>query len=583
MARGAECEQGVLHRDANDAWVSETWADTGRRARVFAAALIDLGLQHGERVAIMSGTRYEWLWCDYGAICAGGVRTSVYPSSLPADVEHILSDASARVVVAESAAQIDALRDLRSALPELTVVISLDGSREGDWLVPLEGVVSRGESVLAAQPYEALTGDDIAAILYTSGTTGRAKGVLLTHRSWNATLESLIAVDLLHEDDVTLLWLPLAHAFGKALSLMAVRAGYLTYIDGNLDRIASNLDEVKPTFMCSVPRILEKIHARVKTGAEANPVKRRLLDWAASVAMTTQELEATGERVPRKLGVQTKVADALVLKKIRGAFGGRLRFLSSGSGALDPAIAKWFGGAGITVLEGCGLTEAGSTTSLNRIGEVEYGTVGKPLPGTEVAFDTDGEILVRSASVMKEYHGNPEATAETFADDGWLRTGDVGMLTDRGNIRITDRKKNVFKTANGKYVAPSVIEARFMAVCPYAAQFVVVGESRRFVVGLIALDPVAMKDWAQERGVTYSDFAELMRTDEVQALAQGYVDELNLDLNRWEQIKKFVLLDRELTIEAGDLTPSMKLRRKAVERSFEGDIAAQYVEESSHQ
>lgn len=458
----------------NGEWRSDTWQRFGERVEEFAAGLIALGVEAGDIVAIAARTSYDWIVADQAVMAAGAATTTIYPTSSRQGVEHILRDSGAHAVIADGD-QLEILRSLRSELDDVRVVIALAPSVEtpdtGDGqVVSTHEVAERGRAALAQDGQavrrrsDALAPTDLAWLLYTSGTTGASKGVRLQHAAWLYEAEALASLDLFEPDDVQFLWLPLSHAFGKLMLMVSSRIGGVTAVDGDTTRIAENLAEIRPTYMCSVPRVLEKVHAGVQARASDVTPRGRLLKWATEAG--TAALEPGAGRAVR---LRRALAERLVLRKVRESLGGRLRFLVSGSAPLDPEITRWFSGIGIPVYEGFGMTESGAATTLNRADALEWGTVGAPLPGTKVRIADDGELLVRGPGLMEGYHRNPEATSSTVVD-GWLHTGDIATLTPVGNVRITDRKKNVFKTATGKWVAPGSIEAKFMAVCPYAAQ-----------------------------------------------------------------------------------------------------------------
>ncbi|WP_214369295.1 AMP-dependent synthetase/ligase [Pseudonocardia sp. H11422] len=571
---------------AGGTWESVTWQATGDRVTTLAAGLLALGLEPGERVAIVSGTRIEWVLADLAVMCAGGATTTVYPSTIADDVAYILSDSDSRVVVAEDATQLAKLREHRAELPNLHTVVLIDGEPDGDdqdWVIGLDELARRGGKLLAETPaavterIATITPDALATLIYTSGTTGRSKGVRLTHAAWAYQGETLSSERVLRPDDVQYLWLPLAHAFGKVLLTAQLAIGFATAIDGRVDRIVDNLAVVRPTFMGAAPRIFEKVYARiVSTVAAEGGVKAKLFGWAIGVGRKVSEAKLAGRSVSPVLAAQHRVADALVLRKIRDRFGGRIRFFVSGSAALAPDLARWFHAVGLLILEGYGMTECAAGASVNRPDNFRLGTVGLPLPGTEIRIAADGEVLMRSPSVMTGYHQLPEATAGAL-DDDWLATGDIGELDADGFLRITDRKKDLFKTSGGKYVAPQPIEGKLLALCPYVSQAIVHGGDRNFCSALIALDPEAIRSWAAGQGMADRPYTEIIGSDAVRALVQGYLDQLNARLNRWETIKKFVLLERELTIEDGELTPSLKIRRKKVEEANRDRLDALYA------
>ncbi|NMI02174.1 AMP-dependent synthetase/ligase [Pseudonocardia acidicola] len=571
---------------AGDSWESVSWQTTGDRVTDLAAGLLAVGLEAGERVAIVSGTRFEWILADLAVMCAGGATTTVYPSTIAEDVAYILSDSQSRVVIAEDAAQLAKVRERRAELAEVHTVVLIDGEPGPDdagWVIGFDELARRGAELLAAKPdavterIATIAPDDLATLIYTSGTTGRSKGVRLTHAAWTYQGSTLSSEGILRPDDLQYLWLPLAHAFGKVLLTAQLAIGFATAVDGRVDRIVDNLAVVRPTFMGAAPRIFEKAYAKIVTtiAAEGGP-KAKLFDWAISVGRKVSEAKLAGRSVSPLLAAQHRIADALVLRRIRDRFGGRIRFFVSGSAALAPDLARWFHAAGMLILEGYGMTECAAGASVNRPDAFRLGSVGRPLPGTEVTIAEDGEVLMRSPSVMTGYHQLPEATADAL-HDGWLATGDIGELDADGFLRITDRKKDLFKTSGGKYIAPQPIEGKLLALCPYVSQVVVHGAGRNFCSALIALDPDAVKVWAATQQLGDLPYSELLASAQVHELVQGYIDRLNAQLNRWETIKKFVLLERELTIEDGELTPSLKIRRKKVEAANLDRLDALYT------
>ena len=567
------------HREAfrypvGDRWESVTWHQVGERVNRIAAGLLALGLQTEDRVAVASTTRYEWVLADASIMCAGGATTTVYPTTGSEDVQFILADSNSRVLFAEDDEQIAKVRRHREKLPDLQQVVTFDGTPDGDWVISLADLEKKGEEYLKENPdavekaVSALTPDHLATLIYTSGTTGRPKGVRLVHDCWSYEGAAIRALNLLTEDDLQYLWLPLSHVFGKVLLCAQAEIGFATAVDGRIDKIVDNLGVVKPTFMGAAPRIFEKVHARVTTMThDEGGLKAKIFDWAFRVGIKVSRLRRAGKPVPKPLQLQFAIADKLVFTKLRERFGGRIRYLISGSAALNNDIAEWFDAAGLTILEGYGLTETSGASCVNRPDDQQIGTVGPPLPGTEIKIASDGEILMRGPGVMRGYHNQPDLTAEVLDEDGWFHTGDIGELV--GNkVRITDRKKDLIKTSGGKYVAPQAIEAQFKAICPYAAQLVVHGEGRKFVSALVTLDPEAIQEWAEQHGMAGKSYAEIVTSDQAREMVQKYIDELNSRLNRWETIKKFVILPHDLTVEEGDLTPSLKLKRKAVEQKY---------------
>ncbi len=555
-----------------DGWGSLTWAETGERVRHLAAGLLALGIRREQRVAIASSTRLEWLLADLAIICSGAATTTVYPSTAQEDVGYIVADSGSRLVFAENATQVDKIAARRSELPEVVKVVVFDGEADGDWVMTLAELEELGRAHLAEDPEAVeravaeIGPEDLATLIYTSGTTGRPKGVRLTHDCWVYEGVAIDALGILRPDDLQYLWLPLAHSFGKVLEAAQLAIGFASAVDGNVDRLVDNLAVVRPTFMAGAPRIFEKVHARVVTMTAAEGgAKKKIFDWAFRVGHQVSALRQQGQQPSGLLALQNAVADRLVFSKIKGRFGGRLRYFISGSAALSREIAEWFHAAGILILEGYGLTETSAFSFVNRPERWRFGTVGLPAPGTEVKIADDGEILVRGPGVMRGYHNLPEQTAETLTEDGWLRTGDIGELHD-GMLRITDRKKDLIKTSGGKYVAPQGIEGTFKAVCPYASQIVVHGDGRNYVVALITLDEDSMTSWAEQNGMAGRPYAELVGDPRVREMVEGYIDQLNSKLNRWETVKKFEILPADLTVEEGDLTPSLKVKRKAVER-----------------
>ena len=565
-------------------WESVTWAKVDARVRQIAAGLVALGIESEQRVAIISSTRYEWVVADLAVMLAGGATTAIYPTTSESDVTYIVADSQSRIVFAENDAQIAKLRANRSGLPELSKVVTFDGTADGDWVISLADLENLGAASLAQAP--SVVGDRIAAIepqhlatlIYTSGTTGRPKGVRLSHDCWTYEVAAVDAIDILNQDDLQYLWLPLAHVLGKVLLTLPMQIGFPTVLDGRVDKIVDNLAVVSPTFMGAAPRIFEKAYARITNTVRAEGgVKAKLFDWAIGVGSRVAVLRAEGRSASVLLAVQFVLADRLVLHKIQDRFGGRIRYFISGSAALNSDVARWFDSAGLLILEGYGLTESSAASFVNRPGSYVFGSVGWPLPGTEVQIATDGEILLRGPGIMAGYHNLPEETAETVDPDGWLHTSDIGNLDARGFLRITDRKKDLFKTSNGKNVAPSAIESIFQGVCPYASQLIVEGEGRSFVSALITLDSDAIAGWAAQNDMAGMPYAELVSSAAVRQLIQGYIDELNAKLNHWETIKKFIILYRDLSVDAGDLTPSMKLRRRVVADKYKNDLDSLYA------
>ncbi|MGH3931222.1 MAG: AMP-dependent synthetase/ligase, partial [Pseudonocardiaceae bacterium] len=451
-----------------EVWVSRSWHEVGERVTLLAAGLIALGIKPEQRVAIASGTRYEWILADLAVICAGAATTTVYPSAIPEDVAFILVDSQSRVVFAEDDDQIAKLRGHRDSLALVTAVVTFDGSAADDWVISLDRLAELGAAHLAQHPdaveqrSTAIRPEQLATLIYTSGTTGRPKGVRLRHSSWTYEGAAIAALNLLDVDDLQYLWLPIAHAFGKVLLSAQLQLGFSTAIDGRMDRIAANLAVVRPTFMGAAPRIFEKAYGRIVSTARAEGgVKARIFDWACGVGLEVSRRSRQGRPVPWHLAVQHRLADKLVFAKVRDRFGGRLRFFLSGSAALSSDVAEWFHAAGILILEGYGLTESSAGTLVNRPDRFMFGTVGLPLPGTEVKIAGDGEVLLRGPGVMDGYHHLESETREALVGDGWLATGDIGEIDAGGFLRLTDRKKDLFKTSGGKYVAPSHIEGRF--------------------------------------------------------------------------------------------------------------------------
>jgi long-chain acyl-CoA synthetase len=376
---------------------------------------------------------------------------------------------------------------------------------------------------------------------------------------------------------VQFLWLPMAHSFGKVLLSTQLACGFATAVDGRVDRIIDNLAVVKPTFMGAAPRIFEKAHARIVTmQAAEGGAKEKIFNAAFAVGKKVDALQREGKSVPLPLKLQHALFDRLVFSKIRDRFGGRVRFFISGAAALNRDIAEWFHASGILILEGYGLTESSAGSFVNHPESYKFGTVGPVFPGSRVRLGEGDEIQIAGPGVMDGYHNLPDETAKTLTEDGWLRSGDKGSIDSEGFLTITGRIKELFKTSGGKYIAPPAIEAKFKAVCPYASQFMVFGNERNYCVALVTLDPDAVADWAKENGVS-GDYSAIVAHAKTQQMVQGYVDQLNNQLNRWETIKKFELLDHDLSVETGELTPSMKVKRNVVESNYSGLIDKMYA------
>ncbi|MET8830313.1 AMP-dependent synthetase/ligase [Streptomyces sp. NPDC004610] len=567
-----------------DDWKSLTWAQTAERVYAIAAGLIELGVEPEQRVALAAATRIEWILADLGIMCAGAATTTVYPQTNAGESAFILADSGSRVLIAENAEQLAKAVEKRAELPELTHVVVIDAEgvdTADDHVLTLADLEARGAARLEKDPdlvtkrVGAITKDQLATLIYTSGTTGRPKGVRLPHDNWSYMAKAIAATGLTDKDDVQYLWLPLAHVFGKVLTSGHIEVGHVTAVDGRVDKIIENLPVVRPTYMAAVPRIFEKVYNGVAAKARAGgPAKFKIFQWAAGIAreyakVSQDNFRRTGSAsVPFGLAAKHKVADRLVYAKLRDAFGGRLRACVSGSVALAPEIGYFFAGAGIHILEGYGLTESSAASFVNPGEAYRTGTVGKPLPGTEVRIAEDGEILLRGPGIMEGYHGLPEQTAEVLEPDGWFHTGDIGELSPDGYLRITDRKKDLFKTSGGKYIAPTEIEGSFKSVCPYVSNILVHGADRNYCTALIALDEVSLLQWAKENGLEGRSYAEVVAAPATVAMVEGYVQQLNAGLQRWQTIKKFRLLPRDLDIEHGEITPSLKLKRPVVEREY---------------
>ena len=564
----------------DDRWVSLSWLQTKDKAFQLAAGLLALGIGPEDRVAIASSTRMEWVLADLAIMCAAGATTAIYPSTQHEDVRYILADSQSKMVVAEDDVQVGKVLDHLDELPELINIVQLDGKVDHPKVIGWGDLERLGREYLDAHPtavddvIAAIGPEDLATLIYTSGTTGRPKGVRLVQDCWTYEGAAVEAYDIISADDLQYLWLPLSHVFGKALIAIQLYIGFTTAVDGRIDKIVENLGVVQPTFMCGAPRIFEKVRARVMMTA-SHGVKAKIFDWAFGVGRKVSPMRLAGREPSGLLAVQYALADRLVFSKIKARMGGRIRFFVSGSAPLSREVQEWFHAAGLLVLEGYGLTETCVPTCVNNPRATRFGTVGPPVPGSQVKIADDGEILIKGPGVMRGYHNMPEATEQALKD-GWFATGDIGELDEQGYLRITDRKKDLIKTSGGKYVAPQKVEGVLKTACPYISQVLVYGDGRKYATALITLDPEAIEGWAKEQGLSYSSVEELAGSQEVHDLIEGFVTQATNSSSAGRRSRSSRSCRAELTVEEGEVTPSLKVRRKTVEKKYADVLNSMY-------
>ena len=562
--------------ESEEGWSEVSWSDADGRVRDYANGFLARGIKKGDNVALLARNSLDWALVDFALAHIGAVGIPVYASSSPHDVGYLLAHSEAVAIVCEDAAQLAKVEEVSEELPALQHVLTYHD---------LEGLAAHGRDFAQAQPTalaeatEAIGEDDLFTIIYTSGTTGPPKGCMLSNRNYYemASVVDRMETRYYHPDDVMLLYLPLAHNYGRLMLLLGAHVGFTIAFVADPLRVAEVLPQVRPTLLPSVPRVYEKVHSAVLARFDAaTGTKRRLIDWALPIGREVSRLEGEGKRVPAGLRAKHRVADRLVFSKVREPFGGRLRMPGSGGAPLAKEIIEFFDAIGIRIGEGYGLTECTTACSTNRPDLYRFGSVGQPLPGFEIRIADDGEIEVRSETVFQGYYKEPDATAAVLGPDGWLKTGDIGMLDDDGFLHITDRKKDILVTAGGKNVAPQNIE-NDLKTSKYVSQALVVGDARPYVSALVTLDPVEVERWASENGIDADDASALASDERVHALLQGVVDDVNRERSRFEQVKRFAILPRDFTLEHGEITPTLKVRRRAVQEHFAAEIDALYA------
>lgn len=589
---GSTPDSPALRLRDGEGWRTLTWEQVDQRVRAIAHALLAIGLDPEDRCAIVAPTSLAWFLADVAILCAGAATTTAFPQAPDADLAFILEDSGARVVFVDGPEEVARMSRLRGALPHVEQVVVFDADDadpDDDWMVSLDRLERRGRDHAARHP-EAfdescarIRPDQLATLMYTSGTTGQPRGVMLSHDAWIYEAEAIDALGVLDPSDLQYLWLPLAHSLAKVLQLSFVRMGIPTAIDGRPEVLLDNLTTVRPTFMAAVPATFERIQRALYEEAKRNgPVAYTAFRWAIRVGRQVRTAQRGGP-VPSGLRLAHRAADRLVGKPVRDRLGGRLRFLISGGAPLAPETGTFFHALGLPVLEGYGLTESGAASCVNRPQHVRYGTVGPPLPGCDVRIGPSGEIQLRSRGLMRGYWNDPEATAAAFTADGFLRTGDLGHVLPSGHVQITGRSKEILVTSAGKNVAPSRVEQRLRAACRYVQHVVLFGDNRPWCVALVTLEPATCRTWAFDHEIPFASIADLAAHPDVTALIQKYVRRVNQGLASFERIRRFAVLPELLTEANGLLTPSAKVRRHLVATRFAATLDRLYEVDTARQ
>jgi long-chain acyl-CoA synthetase len=545
-------------------WQDVTVAEVATIAQEIGLGLVDLGVQPGDRVSILCRTRPEWTYCDFGATETGACVVPIYPTNSPEECEWVLSDSGARVVICEDATQVAKIAEVRSRLPALEHVIVIDAEGAPDDAISLEDLRARGAHGDRSEldhRIAAVKGDDPYTIIYTSGTTGPPKGCVLTHGNYRAILTMAQSTRAVENDELTYLYLPLAHSFALLIQLLSFDVGAaLAYWSNDPQQIVVELNEVRPTNFPSVPRIFEKIYTLVTSNGDPEQIKQ-----AVHVGITVRELELADKPVPPELQAHFDRAEEELFSKVRAAFGGNMRQAVSGAAPIAKEILEFFFACGVPVFEGYGMTETATAATFQSIDDYKFGTVGKPFPGVELRIAEDGEVLIKGENIFAGYHNNADASFGAVKN-GWLHTGDLGSLDEDGFLSITGRKKDIIITAGGKNLTPANIE-NDMKQCRWVSQAVMYGDRRPYPVMLVTLDAEEIVPWAQQRGLP-GDVEQLARHPEVHALVQAHLDKANEKYAQVEKVKKLAILGHDLSQETGELTPTLKVKRNVVNEKY---------------
>jgi long-chain acyl-CoA synthetase len=567
LAARKHADRVAVRQKRDGAWQSLTYAEVGQIVREIALGLIELGIQPGERVSILCTTRPEWTYADFAISSAGAVVVPIYPTNSPEECEWVARNSEAVAVICEDAGQGAKIAAVRDRLPSLRHLIVVDPSGDVGDAISLDALRERGrggDEAVLEQRMNGVRPDDPFTFIYTSGTTGPPKGCVLSHDNYRSVLNMCESLDVVQEDEVVYLFLPLAHAFALLVQLLTVDVGStIAYFGGDTRAIVPELAEVKPTYMPAVPRIFEKIYT-LATGKLSDEDRERLRQ-AVELGVKVRDLEARGEPVPDELRKAYEVADERVFRNVRAIFGGNLRQAVTGAAPIAPEILEFFYAAGVPVLEGYGMTETATVATYSTVEHHRFGTVGRALPGNEIRIAQDGEVFIKGPNIFRGYYRNDDASFGAIVD-GWLHTGDLGSLDEDGYLKITGRKKDIIITAGGKNLTPANLE-NDMKQSRWISQAIMHGDRRPYPVMVITLDEEEIAQFAQERGLP-TDVAELSRHPDVRELIQAQLDKANAKYAQVEQVKKFVILDHDLSQETGELTPTLKVKRNVVNEKY---------------
>lgn len=576
----------ALKAKVDGVWKPTTFREFGQQAKEVAAGLLSLGVEKGSCVGLLSGNRPEWHISDAGTLLAGAATSPVYASNSPSQVAYVLGHSDSTVAIVENQDQLDKVLKTKAELPKLNkvVVINGEGTEDSDLVISFEELKRLGReyeksnSGALDERIKSVVPEDLATLVYTSGTTGPPKGAMLTHANFAWTLEALGKVLPFQEGaERVMSYLPLAHIFERLTSDWGgVYYGVEVWFAESIEKLLPNLQECKPTFFIGVPRVYEKFYMGVKAKVAAHE-KKDLIEKAINLGLAKVEAEQAGKSLPLMDKIKYGLLNKLALSKLREGLGmGNVRFAITGAAPISTEIIKFIQAIGIELVEGYGQTEDNAPTAVTPPGKTRIGTVGPPLPGLEIKFDEDGEILVRGPNVFKGYFKDPKATSETLTEDGFLRTGDVGELDEKGYLKITDRKKDLIITAGGKNISPQELEGR-LKFAPLISQAVIIGDRRPFLTSLLTLDPDIAPTWAKGQGIEFDDVTQLAEDPKVLAAVQAVVDKVNEGLSQVEKIKKWTVLPRDFTQDAEEITPTMKVRRKTINEKYGDQIDRMYA------